>query len=74
MKKFTLYWLTGNSEPVEGNDISDAFTRAGYNGAAGGALDFYSNTHVVEYNWNRKTRSWDKKPEFVVKKPIELVA
>lgn len=65
MKKFTLYWLSGNAEPVEGKDIADAFTRAGYSNAAAGALSLYSETHEIEYDWNRQTRSWDKKPELV---------
>ena len=42
MKTFILYWL-GNLEPekVKGYDIADAFRRAGYNGGAIAALDYY---------------------------------
>lgn len=63
MKKFTLYWLTGKSEPVEGKDIADAMNKAGYGQGAVRALDFYSNTHEIEYDWNAGKRSWDMKPE-----------
>lgn len=41
MHKFILYWLDGNTEIVEGTDIADAFTRAGYGHGAIRALDYY---------------------------------
>jgi hypothetical protein len=40
-KKFTLYWLDGETEEVEGYDIADAFRRAGYGGGALSALDYF---------------------------------
>lgn len=39
--KFKLYWLTGDEEVVEGNDIADAFSKAGYGTGAMGALDYF---------------------------------
>lgn len=39
--KFKLYWLTGDEEVVEGNDIADAFSKAGYGAGAIGALDYF---------------------------------
>lgn len=39
--KFILHWLDGKVEEVEGNSISDAFTRAGYGAGAIRALDWY---------------------------------
>lgn len=41
MKTFILHWLDGVDEEVQGNSISDAFTRAGYGGGAIRALDYY---------------------------------
>lgn len=41
MKKFRLHWLTGDIEIIEGTDIADAFTHAGYGGGAARALDWY---------------------------------
>jgi hypothetical protein len=41
MKQFRLYWLTGQVEVIEGNDIADAFRRAGYGGGATRALDYW---------------------------------
>ena len=41
MKKFVLYWLSGEQQIVEGHDIADAFRRAGYGGGAVRALDYY---------------------------------
>lgn len=33
-KKYTLFWLDGKKEVVQGDDIADAFRRAGYFGGA----------------------------------------
>jgi hypothetical protein len=41
MKRFRLFWLDKTMEDVEGNDIADAFRRAGYGGGAIRALDYY---------------------------------
>lgn len=42
MKKFKLYWMSaGKTEIVEGTDIADAFTHAGYSAGAIHALDWY---------------------------------
>lgn len=41
MKKFTLYWLSGKTESVEGYDIADACRRAGIGNGALAALDYY---------------------------------
>ena len=39
--KFKLYWLTGKTEIIEGETISQAFTHAGYGAGAIKALDWY---------------------------------
>lgn len=39
--KFRLHWDADRSEVVEGDDIADAFTKAGYGAGAIAALDYY---------------------------------
>lgn len=46
MKTFKLYWLTKtkgvqDTEEIKGDNIADAFRRAGYGGGAINALDYY---------------------------------
>ena len=42
MKKYKLYWMiAGKTEIIEGANIVDAFTRAGYSAGAVRALDWY---------------------------------
>lgn len=41
MKKYKLYWLDGKTEVVEGQNIADAFRRAGLGAGALRALDYY---------------------------------
>lgn len=60
--KFTLFWLTGESQIVIGLNISDAMNNAGIGNGALRALDFYSSGDKTEdYTWNKERRSWDKK-------------
>lgn len=42
MKKFTLFWLTGKSKIIKGNNVAIAMMIAGYCGGAVRALDFYA--------------------------------
>ena len=41
LKQFRLHWLDGKKEVVEGADIAQAFTLAGYGAGALGALDWW---------------------------------
>lgn len=41
MRKFKLYWLSGDTEIVEGTSIDDAFRRAGYGQGAIRGLDWF---------------------------------
>lgn len=50
--KFVLYWLSGSHEVVDGNDIADAFSRAGYGAGAMRALDFYQEGEEPGYFWS----------------------
>jgi hypothetical protein len=49
MRKFRLHWLDGKTEIVEGIDISNAFTHAGYSSGAIAALDWYEPITEDEY-------------------------
>lgn len=49
MKKFTLHWLGGKTETVEGEDIADAYRRAGFGAGALRALDYFEE--VEEYDF-----------------------
>ena len=48
MKTFKLYWLSGKTETIEGDSISDAFTHAGYGQGAVRALDWYEEIDKKE--------------------------
>ena len=59
--EFTIFWLTGDTEIVEGDSISEAFKSAGYSGGAINAIDFYSPEDVRnDYEWNAKNHTWEK--------------
>lgn len=55
-KKFTLYWLDGKKEIIEGTSVTDAFAKAGYGGGASRALDFWTNGDDNEYIF--KDKKW----------------
>ena len=57
--KHTLYWLDGMKEEAYGDNVIDAVTRAGYDGGAIRALDFYSDdTDQDEYVYNKTEKEW----------------
>lgn len=59
MKTFTLFWLTGKTELVKGNDPAQAMTLAGYSNGALRALDFYGEGDLRnDYKWNPETHEW----------------
>ncbi len=47
MKKFRLHWLGGKKEIIEGNDIADAFHRAGIGNGSLPAVDWYEEIKNV---------------------------
>lgn len=63
MKTFFIYWMHSHCEPVKGNDIADAFRRAGYSKGALGAVDFYDESDVQRYEWDQSNRKWKLKPQ-----------
>lgn len=60
--KYVLYWKTGKKEIVEGGNITQAFTSAGYSTSALMALDFYSNDDYIYKNgkWQKKGKKCKK--------------
>lgn len=62
MNEYTLFWLTGNAEIVEGDDIASAMNGAGYGAGALRALDFYSEGDKRnDYEWDKEKRTWKSK-------------
>ena len=60
IQKFTLFWLTGKSEVVDGIDIANAMNNAGIGNGALRALDFHAKGDIREkYIWVKEKRSWD---------------
>lgn len=59
--KFTLYWLDGKREVVEGEDIADAMNIAGYGQGALRTLDFYSTGDDKDYVYDKINNSWTQK-------------
>lgn len=62
MNTYTLYWLDGKRETVQGADPAQAMTLAGYGGGAAKALDFYADGDDHNYTWDAEKRSWAKAP------------
>jgi len=62
MKKFRLYWRDGKTEVIEGRDIADAVTKAGYGAGAMGALDFHDKGELQSYEWDSIEKTWRMKP------------
>lgn len=58
--KFTLFWLDGKREVVEGRTIAEAMTLAGYSSGALRALDFYANGDCDDYRWLPEEREWKR--------------
>ena len=64
MKEYTLFWLTGESEIVNGNTLHEAMNNAGYSIGAIRALDFYTEGDQREnWEWYKEKRNWYKKVE-----------
>lgn len=60
MKQFTLYWLDGKREIVEGADPADAMNNAGYGAGAVRALDFYAPGDDKQWRWDAEAKDWDR--------------
>lgn len=59
MNTYTVFWLGGESQLIQGRDIVDAFNRAGIGGGAVPALDFWGRGDIRdEYRWDAEKRCW----------------
>ena len=59
---FTLFWLDGTTQLIEGVTIAQAMNAAGIGNGALRALDFYANGDVrADYVWDSTKRSWHSK-------------
>lgn len=57
--RFTLFWLDGTREIVQGRTISEAMMLAGHGGGSIRALDFYASGDKTEgYWWDEVGRQW----------------
>lgn len=59
VETYTLYWLDGKRELVNGEHIADAMTAHGYGAGALRALDFYAAGDCDKYEWNPEKREWE---------------
>lgn len=60
MNQFTLYWLGGKRQVVEGSDIAAAMMNAGYGAGALRALDFYAPGDDKHWQWDAEARDWQR--------------
>lgn len=61
MNKFTLFWIDGKSEVIQGAEIADAFRRSGYGNGDRKLLDFYASGDETEnYAWDIERKKWVK--------------
>ena len=49
--QFTLFWLDGKREVIEGSGIQHAFWKAGVGQGATGAIDFWANGDCKKYTY-----------------------
>ena len=62
--EYTLFWLTGKSEVVNGPDTQSAIIAAGYSHGAVLALDFWMSGNVSnEWKWDKQSLTWKRKLE-----------
>jgi hypothetical protein len=61
-KQFTLFWKTGERQIVNGRNVAEAMTLAGYSAGALGALDFHAEGDCDRYAWDAGKHSWEITP------------
>lgn len=60
---YTFYWKSGKIEVYEGDNVFDAFKKAGYRHADEKNLAFTCAGRKHHYIWNPKTKEWESKPK-----------
>lgn len=62
MKKYTLFWLTGDTQIVKGDKPHEAMNNAGIGAGALRALGFYMEGDQRDnWEWDKENRNWLKK-------------
>lgn len=61
MKTYTLYWLDGKREVIQGRTIEHAFNKAGIGAGAIPKLDFFTHGEDHKYEWDKEKRDWIRK-------------
>jgi hypothetical protein len=65
-KQYTIFWLTGETQVIEGDTPAHAFNNAGIGAGALRAVDFYrEGTKTEDYIWDKDNHSWKKIKEEV---------
>ncbi len=57
-KWFVIYWLNGTFSTLQGQDIGDAFTKAGHAASAIHAIDHYSEGLKLTATYDKEQRNW----------------
>lgn len=58
MAQFTIYWLDGTRDVLEGYDAADALNQAGYGSGATKAIDFWVGGDDHNYTWDASAKNW----------------
>ncbi len=58
LKKFTIYWIRGDRQVVEGTNVADACNRAGISTDVLPAKAFCRDGDNQNYTYDREKRSW----------------
>jgi len=61
-KTFTLFWRTGDRNVVQGRNVAEAMTLAGFGAGSLPALDFHAEGDCDHYAWDAAKHSWEVTP------------
>ena len=59
-KYFTIYWINGDRNVIQGPTIETAFTNAGYGAGAISAVDWYDDGVSETHYWDKDSHNWIK--------------
>lgn len=60
LKTFTVFWVDGKREVLQGYDVIDSLARSGHNDVSRmiWALEFIVNGDSQKYAWNAEKQEW----------------
>lgn len=58
MLKYTFYWNDGRREILNGQNVFDALTKAGYTGCSLKNLAFYFPDENNDFYWDEENKKW----------------